>query len=783
MSPSRASPAVRSPSPNTTPWPSFSAPTTSSATPDANSSTNTRPGDSPSRSAKKIKGRARQDRVPEEDIRFNIGPKSPRAMLARRLMRRTRPERVIDPYTMDIPDYPPPSFQEAISSPALSISPTAAVSHTPPQPSITDTDAREHDNEAEADSSPRNAHIVEPPPSVVSDSDSGSDSSHDFYHVPHVKVKDGQHGLTFPSAALRGRTKSHRDDLETDEYIVHAVSATRRHNSLSPLRTLFPSLHFTLHDRAASAHPTTESTTSPYPLSRGMSSFFRSTTSLALLHGNGNTTPTTLKSKSSMTNLSSNAGTPKRKLFSPCKGKERPDRVERSERLEIDPEMDHLDTWEVIDATEADGPEMSPESEKCIKKGNEGKEEWQSSDVSLEGPATEPFKEAIQVSAVPISTEEQALQPPQQAAHPLSLRDRKTPIPSAERVQRSPQSAPPRSSSPPPSRAIHLPEVLSPKFNNGPPITVVRSTRRQTTGPPHILTTKRSQVLNSSPLGTQTWKPDEESPITGVLSDADTSLVTALETPLPPTPIENVGSTSHAPTSKPRLGYSNEFQSFIADTAGLQFTLSTDSFTTAVDTSGSANGVETASKKHYHGRPLPPAPGSGGSGARVLVDPVCLTVTSSPENEASKEKKGKRANCPEGLLIDLDDNTFMSGMSTPEAARSQVDLLLPPSPTPSSMPGFPMIGCGHGQLCGHLTSASVSTPNLASQPIFPTPLHVVSMTPSQSQSSPGPHVWSPLCAITADSRWACDCRVEQELPEYEVSVLLEHFYLNYLRVT
>ena len=54
-------------------------------------------GHSPTRSPRKVKGRARQDRDAEEDIRFNIAP---RAALARRLMLRTRPERVIDPYTM-----------------------------------------------------------------------------------------------------------------------------------------------------------------------------------------------------------------------------------------------------------------------------------------------------------------------------------------------------------------------------------------------------------------------------------------------------------------------------------------------------------------------------------------------------------------------------------------------------------------------------------------------------------------------------------------------------------
>jgi hypothetical protein len=670
---------------------------------------------------------------------------------------------------LDIPDYPPPTFQEAISSLALQIPVTATEGG--------DVDAHEDVNRR------GNEQAVQQRTSATFDSDSSSsDSSHDFCDVrndetaPATPPKKARnlHGLAFPSTPLRGRNKSRamHDDAEGGHVTTQpAAAATRRHNSLSPLR-IFPSLHLTINDRAASAHPTTEhASSSPYQHSGGMSSFFRSTTSLALFQGNGNTTPITLKSKSSMTNLSSNTISPKRKLFSPSKGKERAERSERLDKAEIDPETDQLDSWEVIDSTEAAEADTLFEPKKS--KDKEGRR--RSPDRMVEMPPVEASRSHAEATpTAPVSTLETPVpqphplvqsQPPT-SIHPLSVRDRKTPIPPVERPQRpSPQPVPPRPNSPPAlapaaSRVVQSHDSPS-KPGSGPLITTVRVARRQTTGAMPTLSTKRSQVFNSSPLGIQTWKPGEESPTkvvgdTAVGSEVDPSLQTALETPLPPSPIGSVGSRLHLSASTmTSTGFSSDFQSFMAEIAGLQFTPSTDSFSMAADTLGFASGTETPTRKHYHGRPLPPAPGPTGPGVRHPIDSVYLTPSSPPAGEVGREEKdkGKNSNCPEGLLIDLDDNTFVNAVNTPEAARSQTDLRL----TPSS--AFPVVGYGHPHR-GHAASASASAHNLASQPKYLSPLQVVNMTHNQGQVNSVPHVWAP-CGY--------DSETDDELPEYEVS--------------
>ena len=641
-------------------------------------------------------------------------------------------------------------------------------------------DPHEHENRRS------NEQAVQQRTSFDSDS-SSSDSSHDFCDIrndetapvtPQKKAKGNQHGPASPSTPLRGRNKSRATSHARADGgpATQPIAPTRRHNSLSPL-SIFPSLHSTIHDRAASAHPTTEhASSSPYQHSGGMSSFFRSTTSLALFHGNGNTTPITLKSKSSMTNISSNAISPKRKLFSPSKGKER---AERSERLEIDPETDQLDSWEVIDATEAVEADILPEPKKS-KDRKEGRKRSPDRVVEMTPiEASRSHTEAMPTTPVstletPVPQPHPFVHPQQPGIHPLSARDRKTPIPPVERSQRpSPQPVPPRPNSPPvvapaASRVVHSHDSPS-KSGSGPQITTVRVARRQTTGATPTLSTKRSQVFNSSPLGIQTWKPCEESPTTvvgdtAVGSDFDPSLQTALETPLPPSPIGSIGSRLHLSASTmTSTGFPSEFQSFMAEIAGLQFTPSTDSFSMAADTLGFA---ETPTKKHYHGRPLPPAPAPASPAVRHPIDSVYLTPSSGEVGREERDK-GKGSNCPEGLLIDLDDNTFVS---SPEAARSQTDLRLPPSAASTTITGFPVIGYGHPHR-GHAASASASTHNLASQPIYLSPLQVVNMTHNQGQVNSVPHVWAPLHTVTAETRWGYDSETDDELPEYEVSSL------------
>ncbi|KAF8633138.1 hypothetical protein AX17_004639 [Amanita inopinata Kibby_2008] len=663
---------------------------------------------------KKTKGRPRQERPAQEGIRFNIGP--PRTMLVRRLMRRTRPELLIDPYIMGkqssffylqiyVPDYPPPSFQEAISSPPVSVSSSTATvennNHTEPNSQTSLNGSLPHQAVARSAEIRERERPLSHPNFTTFDSDSSSDSSHEFVDVPNTRDDDTQassqarlkqgessaqctHGHVFPSARGRARNRSRAilDDFpeeeEEEERPTQRLS-TRRHNSLSPLR-IFPSIHLTFHDHAATAHPVNEPASSPYALSKGLA-FFRSTTSLGL-----HSTPT-LSAKPSLSNLSSIASS-KRKLWS-SKGKDKPETA-------LDPST--IDSWEIIDASEA---------EELDEKGAH-----RCSIASVEFPSIEPFRGQVETAPVaapvplvaPTPTVLQTPQQNQNQVHPLSQRDKKTHIPFVERApRRAPASPPPVA---PPSRVVHPSESTT---DAGPPITTVRTTRRAGNVP--ALKQMRSQVLNASPLSIQTWKAEEEPAVT---SDSDQSLQQALDTPLPPTPVDSVRSNPN---------FSSEFESVIAEIAGLKFTPLSD-----------ANNAEK--RQHYPGRPLPRTPGPPGMSPnrRSPIDSVYLL----PENQPEQTETGAKndVNCPEGLLIDLEDNTFVnrtgSGFSTPETesrSRSQVDLLMPSA----AAYGF--------------TGHSISTPSLASPPLFLSP-NVSQTVLSLPQVCPTPGAAFPPSAIS-----------------------------------
>ncbi|KAF9010127.1 hypothetical protein BDQ17DRAFT_1001165 [Cyathus striatus] len=72
----------------------------------------------------------------EEEMRFNIGPPSTRSINSSRGRRSTRAGRQDRLHSdgrndIDVPNYPPPSFQEAISSSALSIYPSTTTLYRP----------------------------------------------------------------------------------------------------------------------------------------------------------------------------------------------------------------------------------------------------------------------------------------------------------------------------------------------------------------------------------------------------------------------------------------------------------------------------------------------------------------------------------------------------------------------------------------------------------------------------------------------------------------------------
>ncbi|PFH48050.1 hypothetical protein AMATHDRAFT_49837 [Amanita thiersii Skay4041] len=660
----------------------------------------------PQSSPKKSKGRPRAN-LPkaEENIKYNFG--LPRSMLARKLIRRARPELLIDPYLMDVPDYPPPSFQEAISSTPISLCPSLAsvpvvnVNDRLPPPNVlnhavSNPELRDHPIS--------DAHFR----GSDSRSDSGSDSSHDYVDVPverdnqltvavlHEQVKhveQDQHVADLPVS--RGRVKDRCQGMRDYEPEIEEERPAhpRRHTSLSSLRTLFPSLSLPFHDRAASAHPTTDTNSSPYPLSRNLP-LFRSTTSLGL-HGS----TTSLTTKPSGTSLPSPVSG-KFSLFH--KGKDRSD----------------VESWVVVDATDYSGfnpSESDPQS-----------------NTSPDMPNPEPFRGQAEIAHLETRI------PTTQSHHSSPSKDRKvTPLPIAETAPyRVPGS---------PSQSIYPTEAsrVSPTSrvpSIGSPLTTGRHGKLANG---HTLTSKRSQVLNASPLATQAWKADEVA--TPLNEDPHPR---PLDPPLVPVP----ANTFHSYTKT-----SPHLEAITADLAGLIIS-SASSREEHIHDSNSTDLWDPVTRRHYHGRPLPPPPGP--PGIRAPVDSVYLTTDYRRDTDTGIKNT---ASCPEGLLIDLDDNTFSSTLDsgaflTPGSGSGAEGRSGSPA---SSRPcnSFPF------------TEYSASTPNLITPVVF---YPASSTIRGKTCEATMPGVFS--CSMEHDSLPTRINQNGQPSPEYEVRHCRLHTY-------
>ncbi|KAG7088832.1 hypothetical protein E1B28_012787 [Marasmius oreades] len=251
-------------------------------------------------------GRMRQQKQkprsinPDDDIRFNTGPKFYKVLPAssrgsegrsqsrpnrrdrgRPTVRDVRENDSVD--DEDIPNYPPPSFDEAISSPPISVCPSTVT--------FTTSSTRYHPPSASASSAPTS----EPASSAITDDSSDPDSDSDVYVVassrssPCEPFTDDFSGedcrSPTPSPVLVDEEDDDRDS-RTAVTPVGNKQQGRRKLSLSPLRTLFPLKSSNTPQRALSAHP--------YSQSRNPSPFFRSTTSLTTF---GSATPTSAGNK------------------------------------------------------------------------------------------------------------------------------------------------------------------------------------------------------------------------------------------------------------------------------------------------------------------------------------------------------------------------------------------------------------------------------------------------------------------------------------------------------
>ncbi|KAJ7269730.1 hypothetical protein C8J57DRAFT_1322957 [Mycena rebaudengoi] len=421
------------------------------------------------RKGKQNKSRSTRDQPREEPVRFNSGPRLPPSSLGRPSRRSRRPSQTERQYSDgldDIPDYPPPTFQEAISS----------CPSTTTLGNITAPHASRHTHNSDSDS----------------ESDADSLEIFDAANRGHVPPSPR-------SQRPRGRGILDSDPDDTG-YIPSSsnVRPQRRHLSLSPLRTLFPSRNIRESGLALSA----QSTPSPHSLTFSRSSpFFRSTTSLRNLSAS---TPIQPHSPSCAPSIRSENLLTSRRFFSP-KGKERATN-------------EALDSWEIIESERLATPQHP-----------------------LISSSLNPFHEAPSTPVVPPLNNRPSSpcepRPPDTVAsapmHPLSERDRlaksKSRVapgvssPARGRERRAPPSAPP------PLTIAPDPAVPG----SGPPIVTVRTKKPPPPPPPK----KKAQPV-SSPRAT------------GPASLPELDLERALRIPLPLTPI--AGSPISPLSAEPR---------------------------------------------------------------------------------------------------------------------------------------------------------------------------------------------------------------------------------------
>ncbi|RDB27794.1 hypothetical protein Hypma_002152 [Hypsizygus marmoreus] len=611
---------------------------------------------------KHTRSRPRQERNvrTEEDIRFNTGPRPLRVTSGHRGGRRIgRHDRARDEGFNDeaYPDYPPPSFQEAISTPP----PTTLVTVSAP-PSVIPSNIHTSVPPVTSLASPAFNHQMPQPSDSRGATDCDVDSESSFEAIDPIDAfesqpdtdlpsgsrldervrRDRKHrrGVEFPAPSdqqARGRSKgrgraildSDSEDILGETQPESPLDTTkRRHLSLSPLRTLFPYRPMTVHDRALSAHPSPS--TSPYS---SHSSFpFLSTTSL--------------KMSMSTTSFSSSVkgeGFFSRKLLS-FKGKERANSDES------------LDAWEVVESQ----PTLLSAVESMGDPSNDRKQRSPTKNDTTIPRQSVDHNHPVQ--AVPPDAEQRPTSQNTQAPHPLSLRDRKAPpVPFVTRPVRRPAPPPP-------------PPVVPPPL--GPILTSVRTRKVNSPSPPPPPPPPKPHALSPSPLSNETWHSEDES--TSILQRAVT-------TPLPSTPIDPTPQQAPTvpitptPENPPQPVYQSPS---IPDTfpndermpMQISFTNLADSIgptmpghlpdSVSLSTLVSPEEFSPTARHHYPGRPLPRPPGT----TRTLVD---STYAGNEDLQVNRDDY-LRTICPEGLLIDLDDD------SLPDNSAGNVE---PPSST------------------------------------------------------------------------------------------------------
>lgn len=704
-----------------------------------------------SRNRKGAKPRARVDRSsrPEEE-RFNVGPLPPRSTGgARNSTRRSRRDRqdrsVLAGLNDPVPNYPPPSFQEAMSSsPSLSIFPsTVTLGSTIVSPMGTFIPQQSSLNVSSIPDQSVSTSRWAPQDVSQTDPESNSDSEDSLQIIETVSIPTDhglltgpdletavredyrvRRGVEFPSpstpvndqpqvkAHFESRGRSHQrppkldlakilDDPDTPRTPTPS-SPKRRFLSLSPLRTIFPSKTPSAADRPQTAHPTPGA--SPYMQSPKGSTFFRSTTSLA----------TSSFLRLPLSSSTSGGKSEKRRFFSKNKEKSKP--IQSPEAL---------DSWEELSADdvqhETPAPSLLSVVEAACQCGSPAVAASPTRSVSFTyGAQTTEAYRSLQASIVPTQSQALAssvtlvqpqsqLQPPPSvepfpqcqpppatppppppspppvqenlanAIHPLSLRDRKVPF-----VQRpvKKKTTPTR-----PRIQVPIPVPLDPV------VTTVRTRLPQNVPqpPPAPLpilprNSVTAHVARPSPLS-----QDAFSSPSPPQAHADSSFWAAVDTPLPSTPVkaaQNLPSPPVTPNGPQAQAFTQPPAPVTARSTspaplpaeeGLACGVPNMARWTptpplveqpAVFSRAPSPFVEepyTPTRYHYSGRPLPRPPGRQ---RRNHID------SAFAPNEAYSETfaASNLSTCPEGLLIDLEDEPC-SEQSEPESPAIVSDLL------------------------------------------------------------------------------------------------------------
>lgn len=466
---------------------------------------------------------------------------------------------LIPPLLPAVPDYPPPSFQEAMGA-----SPEPSCAATQASPSSLEIPSRQSpDHQVDLSESEHSMSRGSP-----SETPSASESEDSLEIVgaprPQGRARNqdsrsrGRQGIIFPSPSptpslgsptyvntnispssesvlSRGRTRTKlmsqldmtEDSPEPDEEPELSLvrSTTKRFLSLSPLRTLFPPKHQVSQERAFSAHPTPG--TSPYAAPPS-AHFFRSTTSLA---------------SSSVLRLPFSTSTLTLTVHKPESVKSsRLFQNNEEKRRERESEEGFDDEWEMVESENSHRTEPEPRSLMAvIMPGPDTPDPVLSPEVSptrslsftYGAPLTPTTLSPMVPQPNPAPPQPQPPTPSWNEPHPLSLRDKKVAEAIEPFLRRQPRKGGHHRSKTTPNPIV----IPSNPPNVGPQVTTVRTrmnpARNQNNQP-----ATNSNTDGHVHSGERHDETSERGDMTPVADESTHDFQRALQTPLPSSPLQ-----------------------------------------------------------------------------------------------------------------------------------------------------------------------------------------------------------------------------------------------------